>query len=139
MLRSHIRELVDDPELASDIFQEVILRLLSDATGPEELGAFVDYGRQLAEEVARAPSRQSRELPLEDDPLDPWLDPERTMDTREALERAVHHLGDDARELLVRRYVLGENARELAFGSRQSPAALRVRLMRLRCSAKNAR
>jgi hypothetical protein len=51
----------------------------------------------------------------------------------------VHHLGDDALELLVRRYVLGENARELATGRSQTPAALRVRLMRLRSSARAAR
>jgi DNA-directed RNA polymerase specialized sigma24 family protein len=76
---------------------------------------------------------------MPDEPLDPWLDPERAVDTREALERAVHHLGDDALELLVRRYVLGENARELSSGRTQSPAALRVRLMRLRSSARAAR
>jgi hypothetical protein len=48
-------------------------------------------------------------------------------------------LGDDALELLVRRYVLGENARELASRRSQTPAALRVRLMRLRSSARAAR
>ncbi|MGC4094826.1 MAG: hypothetical protein QM756_44290 [Polyangiaceae bacterium] len=144
MLSAYVKTLVEDPETARDVIQEVILRLLSGPTVPDELGEFAHHGRQLAWEIARgsAPPMEmpiTAETPVVDEPLDPWLDPERAVDTREALERAVHHLGDDALELLVRRYVLGENARELSTGRTQSPAALRVRLMRLRSSARTAR
>jgi DNA-directed RNA polymerase specialized sigma24 family protein len=145
MLRAYARGLVDDPEIAADIFQEIILHLLSDPEVPEDLAGFAEYGRRVSRELSRGERPISSELPfsselpLAEEPQDPWLDPERAVDTREALERAVHHLGDEALELLVRRYVLGENARELATGRSQTPAALRVRLMRLRSSARAAR
>lgn len=139
MLRGYVRGLVDDPEFAADVFQEIILHLLSDPAVPEDLAGFAEYGRRASRELSRGERGFSAELPFEEEPQDPWLDPERAVDTREALERAVHHLGDDALELLVRRYVLGENARELATGRSQTPAALRVRLMRLRSSARAAR
>jgi DNA-directed RNA polymerase specialized sigma24 family protein len=148
MLRAYVRGLVDDPEVAADVFQEIILHLLSDPMVPEELAGFAEHGRRVSRDLARGERPISAELPFEDppfgsgvgeEPQDPWLDPERAVDTREALERAVHHLGEDALELLVRRYVLGENARELATGRSQTPAALRVRLMRLRSSARAAR
>ena len=139
MLRAYVRSLVDDADAASEVFQEVILNLLSGPVVPDDLLGFADHGRQLARDIVRGQLPASPEQPLEEEPQDPWLDPEKAVDTREALERAVHHLGDDALELLVRRYVLGENARELATGRAQSPAALRVRLMRLRSSARAAR
>ena len=139
MLRSYVRALVEDAEAGSDVFQEVILHMLGSADVPDDLAGFAAAARRCAVEIVRGEVPPGGEQPLQDDPLDPWLDPEHAVDTREALERAVHHLGDDARELLVRRYVLGENARELASGRSQSPAALRVRLMRLRSSARAAR
>ena len=139
MLRSYVRALVDDAEASSDVFQEVILYLLGSADVPDDLAGFAAAARRRAIEIARGDLPANGEQQLQEEPLDPWLDPEHAVDTREALERAVHHLGDEARELLVRRYVLGENARELASGRAQSPAALRVRLMRLRSSARAAR
>ena len=145
MLGAYVKSLVDDPEAARDVIQEVILRLLSSHTAPDDLAEFASHGRKVAWEVARgvmpatAEGVLAGEPQMPDEPLDPWLDPERAVDTREALERAVHHLGDDALEVLVRRDVLGENARELSSGRTQSPAALRVRLMRLRSSARAAR
>jgi DNA-directed RNA polymerase specialized sigma24 family protein len=139
MLRAYVRNLVDDPEIGADVFQEIILHLLSSPTVPEDLAGFADHGRRVARDLGRGERPANDELPYEEEPQDPLLDPERAVDTREALERAVHHLGEDALELLVRRYVLGENARELASGRSQTPAALRVRLMRLRSSARAAR
>lgn len=139
MLRAYVREAFDDRELASDVFQEVLLKLLSMPEAPEDLPGFVELARRTALEIAASYFLPDGELPLEEEPLDPLSDPEGLVDAREALARAVDRLGDDARELLVRRYVLGENARELSSGRRQSPAALRVRLMRLRSAARTAR
>jgi DNA-directed RNA polymerase specialized sigma24 family protein len=139
MLRAYVRALEDDPEAAGDVFQEVIVHLLSAPEVPDDVAGFADHGRRIAREFARGERRSATEQPFEEEPQDPWRDPEHAVDTREALERAVHHLGDDALELLVRRYVLGENARELANGRSQTPAALRVRLMRLRSAARHAR
>jgi DNA-directed RNA polymerase specialized sigma24 family protein len=139
MLSTYVKTLVEDSDAERDVIQEVILRLLSSPGVPDDLTQFGRYGRKIAFEIARGDSPTNPEPELADEALDPWLDPERAVDTREALERAVHHLGDDALELLVRRYVLGENARELSSGRPQTPAALRVRLMRLRSSARAAR
>ena len=144
-LSTYVKTLVEDPETERDVIQEVILRLLSSPGVPDELPEFARYGKKLAFEIARGSAPPVNDTLLDpepqfmDEPLDPWLDPERAVDTREALERAVHHLGEDALELLVRRYVLGENARELSSGRTQSPAALRVRLRRVRSSARAAR
>lgn len=144
MVRATLRELLEDPEMEAEAFQEVILRLLSSPTEPEDLATFADRSRRVAMDVARRVALSATDAPLDQEPLeqepeDPWIDPEGAVDTREELELLLHNLGDDAKELLVRRYVLGENASELAFARSQSPAALRVRLMRLRSSARSAR
>jgi DNA-directed RNA polymerase specialized sigma24 family protein len=144
MLRATLRELLEDPEMEGEAFQEVMVRLLSSPTEPEDLPSFADRSRRVAMDVARRVALSAADTPLEQESLeqeaqDPWIDPEGAVDTREELELLLHNLGDDAKELLVRRYVLGENASELAFARSQSPAALRVRLMRLRSSARSAR
>jgi len=145
MLRATLRELLEDPEMEGEAFQEVMVRLLSSPTEPEDLPSFADRSRRVAMEVARRVALSAVDAPLlepeffEQEAQDPWIDPEGAVDTREELELLLHNLGDDAKELLVRRYVLGENASELAFARSQSPAALRVRLMRLRSSARSAR
>jgi len=144
MLRATLRELLEDPEMEGEAFQEVMVRLLSSPTEPEDLASFADRSRRVAMDVARRVALSAADAPLEQEsfeqePEDPWIDPEGAVDTREELELLLHNLGDDAKELLVRRYVLGENASELAFARSQSPAALRVRLMRLRSSARSAR
>jgi DNA-directed RNA polymerase specialized sigma24 family protein len=137
MLRAYVRELFDDPEVASDVLQEVMVKLLSLPDAPEDTPGFAELARHTALEVSWIYLLPELESPLEEEPLDPLSDPEGLVDAREALALAVHHLGDEGRELLVRRYVLGENARELSSGRPQSPAALRVRLMRLRSSARS--
>jgi DNA-directed RNA polymerase specialized sigma24 family protein len=63
---------------------------------------------------------------------DPEPDPEDSAASRTKLERLAGNLDGDAIELLFRRYVLGESAKDLATELAQSPAALRMRLMRLR-------
>jgi DNA-directed RNA polymerase specialized sigma24 family protein len=144
MLRATLRELLEDPEMEGEAFQEVMVRLLSSPNEPEDLASFADRSRRIAMDVALRVALSAADAPLEQEPFeqeaqDPWIDPEGAVDTREELELLLHNLGDDAKELLVRRYVLGENASELAFARSQSPAALRVRLMRLRSSARSAR
>jgi len=122
MLRATLRELLEDQELESEGLQEVFLRLLSAPAMPEDVPGFADESRRVAMEVARRIALAAAELPLEAEPEDPWIDPEGAVDTREELELLLHNLGDEAKELLVRRYVLGENASELAFARSQSPA-----------------
>ncbi len=139
MLRATLRELLEDQELESEALQEVIVRVLSAHVAPEDLPTFADHSRRIAMDVARRAALVGAEPEFGDEPEDPWSDPEGAVDTREQLELLLHNLGEDGRELLVRRYVFGENASELAFSRSQTPAALRVRLMRLRGSARASR
>jgi hypothetical protein len=74
-------------------------------------------------------------LPVGDDLAeapDPLAGPEDNAASRSNLERLAGELDEQAIELLFRRYVLGETAKDLANELEQSPAALRMRLMRLR-------
>jgi RNA polymerase sigma factor (sigma-70 family) len=149
ILRGHVRRAVADREAQHDVLQEVILTILSDVGCPEDTARFADYCRAVVHQVAAREQHRPEVEPepaellsdddaLDPDPTDPLDDPERAADTREELARAVDRLKDDALELLVRRYVLEENANELARDLAKSPASLRVRLMRLRSAARSA-
>lgn len=152
ILRSYVRRRSADREAARDALQEIILHVLSDPNCPEDAARFTEYCRSVAQQVVgreppplyAAPSAALPEMEdeLSDDdnsePPDPLGDPEHAADTREELSRAIHRLNDDALRLLVRRYVLEENANELARDLSQTPAAMRVRLMRLRSAARSA-
>jgi len=139
MLRGQICRLSEDRETAHEALQEVILTVLDAASCPEDMPSFAAYCREVVHDVLGRDLSTGEELPWDDDPpeaLDPLVDPEQAVDTREALAHLVVPLGNEAVELLVRRYVFGENANEIARGRTQSPAALRVRLMRLRLAAR---
>ncbi|HEY5450966.1 MAG TPA: hypothetical protein VIQ54_19565, partial [Polyangia bacterium] len=61
-------------------------------------------------------------------------DPEAVLDARVRVQRLVQDMDSEGLELLYRRYVLQESGRELADDRASSPAAMRMRLMRLRSS-----
>lgn len=147
MLRAHVRRLAADRETSHDVLQELILTILSDPQCPDDTARFAEHCRDIAHAVVqREQRRREPEAPapvqLSEDDLpdapDPLGDPEHAADTREELARAVDSLKEDALELLVRRYVLEENANELGRALAKSPASLRVRLMRLRSAARSA-
>jgi DNA-directed RNA polymerase specialized sigma24 family protein len=90
---------------------------------------------------SRSRRRTTAELSLEpalEEAQDPLSDPESHVDARKTLARAADALDREGFELLVRRYVLGESGKELAGEFAYSPAALRMRLMRLRSSLRAA-
>jgi len=139
MLRGYVRRLVGDGDIASDVLQNVSLTILSARGSPEDIAGFSAWSRGVARNVAayelRARRRASQILPIGDDlaqALDPEPDPENSTAARTDLEQLAEHLDAGAIELLYRRYVLGESAKDLALELAQSPAALRMRLMRLR-------
>jgi RNA polymerase sigma factor (sigma-70 family) len=142
MLRTHVRRLVNGDEAVGDVLQEVSLRILVCDGPAEDPARFAAWSRGVARHVAayhaRSYRRTSRHLPLEhaldETAVEAGADPERTFDARETLARAFRGLDADARELLVRRYLLGETGEELAGERAQSSASLRMRLMRLRAS-----
>jgi RNA polymerase sigma factor (sigma-70 family) len=139
MLRTYVRRLVGDSDVASDVLQNVSVTILTTAGSPADMAGFSAWSRGVARNVAayelRLRRRSQHILPVGDDLAeapDPGFDPENSAASRTKLERLAGHLDHSAVELLYRRYVLGESAKDLATELAQSPAALRMRLMRLR-------
>ena len=84
--------------------------------------------------------RARAELPIEDEGLadelcDPMAFPDSCVAARESLLHAMNDLDPDGLDLLIRRYILGKPGKDLAEEMELSPAALRMRLMRLRTTA----
>jgi RNA polymerase sigma factor (sigma-70 family) len=139
MLRTYVRRLVGDSDTASEVLQNVSVTILTTTGSPTDVGGFSAWCRGVARNVAAYELRSRRRLqhilPVGDDLAeapDPIADPEDNAASRTNLERLTGHLDPTAFELLYRRYVLGESAKDLATELAQSPAALRMRLMRLR-------
>ena len=137
-LHSYVRRAVGSSDAANDVVQEVSVRVLT-GEGPAEPGRFLAWSRGIARHVIALDWRMRRralaETPLEEDHIEmhsySMWDPEQHIDAR-SLARAMAGIDSDAIELLVRRYVLEESGKELADQMEQTPAAVRMRLMRLR-------
>jgi len=140
-LHAYVRRLVGSRETANEILQEVSLRILS-SDGPRDRERFLAWSRGIARHVIALDWRMRRRarevLPLENELMeeisDPVADPESHIDARASLARVMVDIDSAGLELLVRRYVFEETGKELADQLAQSPAALRMRLMRLRSS-----
>ena len=139
MLHGYLRRLVGDRERANEVLQEVSLRMLI-TRGPDDPMRFSAWSRGIARHVVAHDWRMRRRT-LEEQPLDgdlieeisaPPTDPEGHLDARVWMSRVRDDIDDGGLELLFRRYVLEETGRELADELSQSPAAIRMRLMRLR-------
>ena len=138
-LMSYVRRLVGDAEIARDVMQNISVTILTAHEAPTNVPQFFAWCRGVARNVAayerRVRRRSQSMLPeeeLEHDRADPETNPEESTNSRKMLRSLVRELGADEFELLVRRYVLEEDSNELATELEQSPAALRMRLMRLR-------
>ena len=139
MLRAYIRRFVGDREQASEVFQEVSVQILA-GQGPAEPDRFAAWSRGVARHVIshqwRLRRRALAQMPLEgelmDEISDVIADPEGHLDARVWMTRVMGDIDTDGLELLYRRYVLEETGKELADELSQSPAAVRMRLMRLR-------
>lgn len=136
--------LVGDVEDAQDLVQDVGLRVLRHPTGPRDEACFQAWCKGLLRNGAADHRRTAGRRPIEfvglgiDDycarltPVDPML----AFDQRAKL---VKHLGDltpRSRQVLVRRYVLGQTATEIASDTKSSPAGVRMKLKRLRSRLK---
>lgn len=142
MLHSYVRRLVGNGERANDILQETSLRMLT-TEGPTDPERYAAWGRGVVRHVLahdwRTRRRAQSEQPFEEDLLDesspPCVDTEAHLDARASVARIAVDLDCEGVVLLYRRYVLQETARDLADELAQSPAAMRMRLMRLRSRA----
>src|SRR5262245_29136128 len=146
LLHAYVRRLVGNRETANEVLQEVSLRILS-GDGPRDRERFLAWSRGIARHVIALDWRMRRRaravVPLAgelvEEICDRVADPESHIDARTSLARVVGEMDSAGLELLVRRYVFEETGKELADELSQSPAALRMRLMRLRSSARAPR
>jgi RNA polymerase sigma factor (sigma-70 family) len=145
-LFAFVRRRVGDRETANEILQEVSLRALA-GEGPRDPDSFLSWSCGIARHVIGMEWRRRRrvraEQPSFDDPIieqirDPLASPDQRFDARASLERAI---GDDGESvaLLFRRYLDNVTGKELADEMGLTPAALRMRLMRIRSSARARR
>jgi RNA polymerase sigma factor (sigma-70 family) len=138
-LRAYVRKIARDQQTAVELLQEVSVRILA-GEGPDDRERFVAWCCGIARHVRaydwRTRRRWRDELPLDLEAMEracPHLsDPESQLDARAWLSRVIVVLDQDGFELLVRRHVFDESATELAEELAQTPAAIRMRLMRLR-------
>ncbi len=141
MLQAYVRRLADNDEQAKEILQEVSVRMLT-TEGPDDPERYGAWARGVVRHVMahdwRMRRRARAEQPFEEDMMEDFVeppsDPEAHLDARAWIERIVDDLDSEGLELLYRRYVLQESGKELADDLASSPAAMRMRLMRLRSS-----
>jgi DNA-directed RNA polymerase specialized sigma24 family protein len=143
MLHSYVCRFVGSGDRANEILQEASVRMLT-TEGPTDPERYAAWGRGVARHVMAQDFRMRRralaEQPLQEDLVDETSDPttmdaEAHVDARVSIARLAGDLDSDGLTLLYRRYVLQETGRELADELAQSPAAIRMRLMRLRARA----
>jgi RNA polymerase sigma factor (sigma-70 family) len=139
MLRAYVRRLASDSETANELLQNVSVTILTTPSHPRDIVEFAAWSRGVARHVLaselRAMKRAQCVQPVGDELFnapDAGPDPEYDTASRVNLERLAGEMNPTTFELLFRRYVLGESAKDLANHFAESPAALRMRLMRLR-------
>jgi RNA polymerase sigma factor (sigma-70 family) len=144
MLRSYIRRVVGHRQSADDVLQDVVVAILSAPASPEDRRNFAAWSRGIARNIAAGQRRTRRrdgdELPSEDSlsQASDGFDPDTRLDSRRLLANLLANLEEPTVELLVRRYVLEENAKDIAISLAKSPAALRMQLMRARSAMRYA-
>jgi RNA polymerase sigma factor (sigma-70 family) len=140
MLRAYVRRVTATDEQAKEIIQEACVRMLM-TQGPDDPERYAAWARGVVRHVVardwRTRRREQAELSFEDDVeefVEPPTDPEAHLDARSWVQRLAQDMDSEGLELLYRRYVLQESGKELADDLASSPAAMRMRLMRLRSS-----
>lgn len=141
MLQGYVHRLTASEEQANEVLQEVSVRMLA-TKGPDDPERYAAWARGVVRHVIahdwhmrrRARAEQPFDEDLVEEFTEPAADPEAHLDARAWVERIVDDLDRDGVELLYRRYVLQESGKELAVHHASSPAAMRMRLMRLRSS-----
>ena len=144
MLRSYTRKLTDNDDAARDLLQNVSLTILSMRDCPVDASRFPAWARGVARHLAANQRRVQRRVSAVVGPDDelfnapaPDCDPEWHAHSRQKIENMVVAIDYRSIELLVRRYVLEEDVKELACELSQTPAAIRMRLMRLRSALRS--
>ena len=136
--------LLGNVEDAQDLVQDLGLRILRHPTGPRDEACFQAWCKGLMRNVAADNRRTAGRRPAEPvglvideydarvTPVDPMLIVER----RTKLGKHLSSLDTGSYQVLVRRYVLGQTATEIANDLQSSPAGVRMKLKRLRSKLK---
>jgi len=138
-LRRYVHRRVGDRETTDEIVQEVSLRAL-EGDGPDDADGFLAWCYGIARHVIglewrrrrRARAQLTLEDPIVEGLRDPMAGPDRVVDARVSLKRALGN--SDNAALLVRHYA--GTSKDLARELGLTPTALRMRLMRFRSSAR---
>jgi RNA polymerase sigma-70 factor (ECF subfamily) len=139
-LGTYAEYLMSSPQDAADLLQDVGLVVLASSDVPRDADLFGVWCRSIARNLALHRWRAARRhdaifaaSDLEDAEPGPAVEPlEDAVAVRELLAALLQDLEPQTCELLVLRYVDGKTSREIARELRQSPAAVRMRLMRAR-------
>lgn len=137
-------QLLGNAEDAQDLMQELGLRVLRHPTGPRDEACFPAWCKALLRNSAVDHRRHAGRRPLElvGDGIDDYgarvtpVDPMLAFERRAKLEKHLHELDTSSYQVLVRRYVLGQTATEIASELKSSPAGVRMKLKRLRTKLK---
>ena len=136
-LTQYVRRLVPDLQDATDVVQEVGLRLLRQPSAPASWDQFEAWCRSVARNVVLQDLRAARYERAKlaafgrDGAVDVWL-PERQAAMRSVVLHRLEGVDPESRDLLFRRYVLEQTSGEIAHDLKLTAAAVRMRLMRLR-------
>jgi DNA-directed RNA polymerase specialized sigma24 family protein len=140
-LSRYVRRRVGDRDTTEEIVQEVSLRAL-EGCGVSDPDSFLSWCYGIARHVIGIEWRRRRraraELTLEDPSVggirDPMAGPERVVDARVSLRRALGN--SESAALLVHHYAANRSGKDLARELGVTPTALRMRMMRWRSSAR---
>jgi len=139
-LLRYVQSLIASREDAADLSQELGVVVLAHDDAPADAREFLHWCRGIAHNLALHHWRAERRYnhlfaDWEADPNPPEavaLSLEETLADRQTLKRCVADLDEASRELIKLRYVDGKTSREIARIVRQSPDAVRMRIMRVR-------
>lgn len=144
---SRIRSLTRNEQDALDLVQDVCIAVLTTAMRFDDETHFARWCSGVVQRIALQSYRRSRRRTQLEAQLggacrgsgfEAVADPEARVGRQQLVEKTVSAVDIESLELLLARYVERASATELALQSKQSPAALRVKLSRIRATLRRA-
>jgi len=139
-VRRYVKSLVGRDSDVDDVLQDVCMAILARGETAVEVQGISAWLRGIARNVVlhhwRSAHRHRSLLALPSDPDKASLVGTRSTEdivfSRDALEKCWRELDERSRRVLTLRYIDGRTSREIARELQVSPAAVRIRLSRLR-------
>jgi RNA polymerase sigma-70 factor, ECF subfamily len=139
MLKRYALRLAGNADDAEDLLQDAFITILCHRSGPADLEWSGAWCRGIVRNIAwraRRSRRRRGEVFVPDDGIseiaEHHVDWENTLAERQLLANELSKAGDEALELLYRRYWLGESSTDIASALKQTPAGIRMKLKRVR-------